>query len=281
MIPLFDTHQHLIYKDTVNYAWTKDIPPLAEGDFTVDTYKSLTEGLGISGSLFMEVDADDYKKESHFIKSLSNNSDNAIKGLIVSVRPEEDEGFENWLNESIEMGVVGYRRVLHVVSDEMSQSETFRRNVRKIGDAGKTFDLCFLQKQLPVAIELAKACDNTNLILNHCGVPDIAGGTIDEWSKDIEKLSKLPNVYCKLSGIMAYCPPGTSSYETIEPYVDKVLNFFGPSRIVWGSDWPVINLGKGLPEWIAVTRKILNKLTEDESTSIANGTAQSIYKINL
>ena len=281
MIPLLDTHQHLLYREKNTYAWTKDIPPLAEGNFSVDDYNSLTNGLGIVGSLFMEADADDFKEESHFINSLSKNHENSIKGLIVSIRPENDEGFESWLNESIEMGVVGYRRILHVVPDEMSQSETFRKNVRKIGNADKTFDLCFLAKQLTVAIELAEACDNTRLILNHCGVPDISGDNMDPWKKNIESLSKLSNVTCKLSGLMAYCPPGTSSLETIQPYVDHVLNCFGPDRILWGSDWPVVNLGKGLQEWISVTRKILDSLSESEATSIANGTAKSIYKVNI
>jgi len=281
MISLLDTHQHLLYRENSTYAWTKDIPPLAEGNFSVDDYNSLTSGLGIAGSLFMEVDADDYKKESYFINSLSKDPANGIKGLIVSIRPEKEDGFESWLNESIEMGVLGYRRILHVVPNEMSQSDIFRKNVRKIGNADKTFDICFLANQLSVAIDLAKTCDNTKLILNHCGVPDIAGGNIDPWKKNITELSKLSNVTCKLSGLMAYCPPGNSSLETIQPYVDHVIDSFGPSRIVWGSDWPVINLGKGLEEWISVTREILSKLTDDEAEAISQGTAKSVYKVEV
>ena len=281
MILLLDTHQHLLYREKARYGWTKDIPPLAEGDFSVEDYQSITDGLGIGGSLFMEVDADDYQEETRFLQTLANNPSNGIKGLIVSIRPENNEGFESWLNESIEIGVVGYRRILHVTPDDMSKSETFINNVRKIGEVGKPFDLCFLSKQLPVAIELAKACDNTNMILNHCGVPDIANDGLDPWRQNIEALSKLPNVYCKLSGLMAYCAPGTSSLVKIEPYVDHVLNCFGPNRMVWGSDWPVVNLGKGLPEWITVTRKILDKLSTDEAKAIANGTAQSVYKAEL
>ena len=198
MIQLFDTHLHLLYRNELNYAWAKDIPPLAEGDFTAEDYKSLTDGLGVGGSLFMEVDAEDYKKETNFIRSIANDSNNGIKGMIASIRPEQEDGFESWLNASIDIGVVGYRRVLHVASDEMSQNETFRKNIRKIGNAGKTFDMCFLQKQLPIAIELAKSCDNTTLILNHCGVPDIAGDGLSIWSENIKSLAELPHVYCKL-----------------------------------------------------------------------------------
>ena len=281
MILLLDTHQHLIYRNELNYEWTKNIPILSKNDFIAEDYNSLVKGLGVGGSLFMEADADNYNKEVQFVKSLAKNSDNKIRGIIASIRPEKNEEFESWLDESIEIGVSGYRRILHEVSDDISQTDTFRKNIRKIGDANKTFDLCFLQKQLPLALELAQKCENTILILDHCGVPDIARGDINDWSKSIEDLSKLPNVYCKLSGIMAYCPPGTASLETIEPYVDTVLNFFGPNRIMWGSDWPVVNLAKGLSEWITITRKILSKLTEDEANAIANQTAQSIYKVKI
>lgn len=283
MIPLLDTHQHLIYRDKSSYSWTKDIPPLAENDFTIQDYKSLTEELEIGGTLFMEtgVDDSDYLEETRFVNSLLSNPDTGILGLIASIRPEVEEGFDSWLSETIEMGVVGYRRILHVMPDEISQSEIFRSNIKKIGNAGKPFDICFLSKQLPIALELAKACENTNLVLNHCGVPDIAGNNLDPWRQEIKSLSEMPNVICKLSGIMAYCAPGTSSYTTIEPYVDHVLNSFGPERIVWGSDWPVVNLGKGLPEWINVTRKILSKLSKDEASSISNGNAQRIYKVSL
>lgn len=283
MISLLDTHQHLVYREKASYGWTKDIPPLAEGNFTLDDYKTLTEGLGIGGTLFMEtgVDDPDYQQETRFVKSLADNSDNGMIGLISSIRPESDEAFETWLEETIEMGVVGYRRILHVMPDDTSQSDIFRKNVRKIGVSGKTFDICFLPGQLPVACELAKACENTKLILNHCGVPDIAGNGLDPWRQDIKALAQIPNVICKLSGLMAYCAPGTSSLETIEPFVDHVLNCFGPNRMVWGSDWPVVNLAKGLPEWIAVTRKILGKLSADEASSIAYGTAQIVYKVKI
>ena len=283
MIPLLDTHMHLVYRDKASYGWTKDIPPLAKDNFKLESYNTLTEGLGIGGTLFMEtgVDDPDYQKEIRFVNSLADDPDNGLRGLIASIRPENNEGFETWLNETIEMGVVGYRRILHVVPDEMSQSDIFRRNVRKIGTSGKPFDMCFLPKQLPVALELAQACDNTSLVLNHCGVPNIAGDELDPWRKDIKALAQMPNVICKLSGLMAYCAPGTSSLEKIQPYVDHVLNCFGPNKIVWGSDWPVVNLGKGLPEWIAVTRKILDKLSTDEANAIANGTAQTVYEVKI
>ena len=277
---LIDTHQHLIYQNEATYGWTKDIPAL-QSDFTVEDYHDLTKEYNIMGTLFMEcaVDGPGYKKESNFINSIMQKSESGIKGLILSIRPEDDSEFDKWLEESKSLGVVGYRRVLHTEPNELSQQKNFRENIIKIGKSGKPFDLCFREDQLKIALELSKSCDEMNLILNHCGVPAIASGKMDEWKKDITALSELKHVTCKLSGIMAYCAPGTSSYETIRPYVDHVLDCFGPDRMVWGSDWPVVNLAKGLPEWLAVTETIMSNLSADEASKIANINAKRIYKI--
>ncbi len=282
MIKLLDTHQHLVYRNVAGYSWTNNIPPLATSNFTIDDYKKLTESHGIGGTLFMEtgVDDSDFQNEAKHVNMLRSNLENGIKGLIVSIRPE-DVNFDSWLDETLGMDVVGYRRILHDMPDSTSQDQTFIDNVKKIGKAGKPFDICYLASQLTIAYDFAKKCDQMDLVLNHCGIPSIAAGEIDQWRIDIKKMSELPNITCKLSGLMAYCAPGTSSQETIQPYVDHILECFGPSKIIWGSDWPVVNLGKGIQEWINVTRNILSNLSEDEAEAIANQNAQKVYKVSL
>ena len=270
-----------MYRDQVGYSWANEFPPIDKGNFTLEDYKELTKEFKIKGTIFMEtgVDDSDYKKETKFIKSVMDQPDSNIKGLIVSIRPEEENGFDQWLEETIDMNVVGYRRIFHVMPDEFSQNTVLRNNVKKIGSAGKPFDICFLPTQLKIAKEFAKECDQMDLVLNHCGVPPIASGEIDEWGKDIKSLSELSNVTCKLSGLMAYCAPGTSSYETIKPYVDHALECFGPDRMVWGSDYPVVNAAKGIQEWLNVTNQILGNLSSDEATKIASANAERIYNI--
>lgn len=283
MMKLFDTHQHLIYRNIARYSWTEDIPLLAKKNFTIDDYHKLTEGLGVGGTLFMEtgVDDADYQSEAMYIKKISENKKNGVKGLIVSIRPEDDKSFDKWFDKTIEIGVSGYRRILHVMPNETSQNDIFRKNVKKIGKTGKPFDICYLSTQLDLALDFAKNCDQVKLVLNHCGGPSIAKGEINQWGKSIKKLSELPNVTCKLSGLMAYCAPRLSSQKTIQPYVDHILECFGTNRIVWGSDWPVVNLGKGIKEWIMVTRSILSSLSYNEANAIANLNAQKIYDVGI
>ena len=276
-----DTHQHLIYRDHLGYGWTQGIAALATGDFTLLDYQVLTKGLGVAGSIFMEagVDDADYQNEARLISKLVGTA--GLLAQITSCRPETEAGFEAWLDECDSLNVVGYRRILHVVPDELSQNQTFRKNLKLIGKKGLPFDLCLLARQLPLAEELAKACPDQVFILDHCGVPDIAGCAFDSWAAHIINLAALPNIYCKLSGITAYCTPGTASIETLKPWVDHIIDQFGPSRIVWGSDWPVVNLGTGLPDWIALTNQLLAGLSADECAAIGTQNAGRIYRLHF
>jgi predicted TIM-barrel fold metal-dependent hydrolase len=132
---------------------------------------------------------------------------------------------------------------------------------------------------LPITVELAKACDNTQMVLNHCGVPDIAGGGLDPWRQDNSDLAALPNVTCNISDLLAYCAPGTQSLATIRPWLDHVVEVFGPDRIVWGSDWPVVNLGGGLAGWLAISREYFAGLGPDVAAKLANANARQIYRL--
>lgn len=282
MTRLIDTHQHLVYPDVAGYGWTDGIPPLANRPFTLEQYQELSKDADIVATLFMEtgVDDADYQAETRYVAELAKNPDSNISGIIASCRPEYDAGFSDWLDECEGLGVVGYRRVLHVMDDDLSTTDTFRRNVHALGDRNKPFDLCMLPKQLTIGHALAKACGNTTIVLNHCGVPDIAGGGLDPWRADILALAELPNVYCKLSGLLAYCAPVEATRVSISPYVNHVLETFGPNRMVWGSDWPVVELANGLPDWLSVTAGILDELSKDEAAAIGTNNAKRIFLLN-
>lgn len=276
---LIDTHQHLILRERIGYAWTTEFPILS-GDFTRADYARLTAGKGVIGSIFMEtgVDDADYRAEARMVADMVGTG--GMLGQIASIRPEIVDGFDDWLDEAAGLKTVGFRRILHVVPDEVSQTETFRRNLRKIGRAGFPFDLNFLARQLiPIGVALVRACPDQAYILDHCGVPDVAAGEFDDWAAGIDALAAFPNVVVKLSGITTYCAPGTASVALIRPYVDHLLDTFGPDRMLWGGDWPVVNLGAGLPAWIDMTRALLADLSADEQFAIGQGTAQRVYGV--
>ncbi|AZL60340.1 amidohydrolase [Tabrizicola piscis] len=280
---LIDTHQHLILRDRIGYAWTEGMPALA-GDFTREDYAGLVAGKGVAATIFMEtgVDDADYQTEARLVAGMVGTSVGgvAMLGQIASIRPEVEAGFDAWLDEARGLGVVGFRRILHVVPDEVSQTATFRRNLRKIGRAGVPFDLNFLSRQLiPVGVDLLRACPDQPFVLDHCGVPDVAAGDWEVWKAGIDAIAPFQNVAVKLSGITAYCAPGTASAVVVRPYVDYLLTAFGPGRMLWGGDWPVVDLGAGLPGWIDMTRQMLADLSADEQSAIFQGTARRVYGV--
>ena len=215
------------------------------------------------------------------VAELAKAPESRLLGVIASCRPETDEGFADWLDEGPALGVVGYRRILHETSDEVSRTETFRANVRRIGARGLPFDMCFLARQLPIALELARACPDTPLVLDHCGVPDIAVGGFVPWRDRISALAAMPNVHAKLSGVLAYCAPGRATLAEVRPYVEHVIAAFGPERCLWGSDWPVVDTRADLPTWIAAFRTVLAGYSEPEQAAMAHGTASRVYGVTL
>lgn len=275
---LLDTHLHLIDRAVTGHPWAARVPALAARDFSLDEAEALYAGR-VAGAIFMEVAATDWRAEARWVAGLIREG--RLLGQIASCRPEED-GFAAWLEEGPGLGVVGYRRILHEdVAEDVSLSEAFRANVRAVGRAGLPFDVNVLGRTLWLARDLARACPDTTFVLDHCGTPDIAGGGWDDWATGLREVAACPNVAVKLSGISAYAAPGQGTLATLRPWIDHVLDVFGPSRTVWGSDWPVANLGAGLPGWLDITEAVLAPLSEGERDAIGWRNAEGIYGVRL
>jgi predicted TIM-barrel fold metal-dependent hydrolase len=273
---LIDTHLHLIDRSVTGHAWTHRVPVL-QRDFPLEEALRLYGGR-VRGSIFMEVAALDWQAESRWVAGMIREG--RLLGQIANCRPESDEGFGVWLEEGRDLGVVGYRRILHEdVREDVSLHEGFRANVRKIGRAGYPFDINVLGRTLHLARDLARACPEVVFVLDHCGTPDIAKGGWDGWAEGLRDVADCPNVNVKMSGISAYAAPGTALQETLRPWIDHVVDTFTPARMVWGSDWPVVNLGLGMEGWLDVTLAVLRDLSSDEQDAIGWRNAERIYGV--
>ena len=280
---MIDTHIHLLEPDRFTYEWTKGFPALT-GRFDLSDYQKASADTGIQAGVFMEVDCEESADEARYFCSLAEQPGCLIQAVVAAARPESPD-FERNLEAMAHPRLTGIRRVLHTQPDELSQSSLFRENVSHLGALGLSFDLCVLQRQLPLALDLVRACPQTTFILDHCGVPEIsandapAGAGFLAWKKSIRALAAEPNVNGKISGITAYAPEPLRNAEGLRPYIDTMLEAFGPSRLVWGGDWPVVNLGDGLLAWSNITRELLSELTPDERTLIHSTNAKKIYRI--
>jgi predicted TIM-barrel fold metal-dependent hydrolase len=280
---MIDTHIHLLEPDRFTYEWTKGFPALS-GRFDLSDYQKASADTGIQAGVFMEVDCEESADEARYFCSLAKQPGGLIQAVVASVRPESPD-FERNLEAIAHPRLTGIRRVLHTQPDELSKSSLFRENVSLLGALGLSFDLCVLQRQLPLALDLVRACPQTTFILDHCGVPEIsandapAGAGFLAWKKSLRALAAEPNVNGKISGITAYAPEPLRNAQGLRPYIDTMLEAFGPARLVWGGDWPVVNLGDGLLAWSNITRELLSEMTPDERTLILSTNAKKIYRI--
>ena len=276
---IVDTHLHLIYRDRLSYPWLASVPAL-DADFTQETYAREARRLGIVAALHMEVDAaeSEMSRETATVEALASDEGSLLVGAIASCRPESPD-FPAYLEKVLaDPFVRGFRRVLHVVPDDLSEGALFRDNIKRLAGTGLNFDLCVLPHQIEKAIALADLAPDVSFVLDHCGVPDIKGGGYDVWKGPVADIARRPNVTVKLSGIPAY---GAENWtlEDLKPYFGHVAQSFGFDRMVWGSDWPVCTLGGGLSTWVGATQALLSGVSLEDKRRVLAENAQRLWKV--
>lgn len=117
-------------------------------------------------------------------------------------------------------------------------------------------------------------------VLDHAGKPDIAGGGFGSWAADLERLARDTPIYCKLSGLFTEAGARSSASE-LAPYVAHVFTCFGPERVLWGSDWPVLNRVSGYAQWLEVTQELLRRLAPRHTDDVMANTARCFYRLEL
>ena len=276
---IVDTHLHLIYRDRLSYPWLAGVPSL-DADFTQETYAREARRLGIVAALHMEVDVaeGDIARETAVVEGLAGEAGSLLVGAIAACRPESPD-FPAYLETVLANPFVrGFRRVLHVVPDDVSEGALFRENIGRLAGTGLNFDLCVLPHQIDKAIALADLAPDVSFVLDHCGVPDIKGGGFDAWKGPVAEIARRPNVTVKLSGIPAYGAEGWT-LEDLKPYFAHVAENFGFERMVWGSDWPVCTLGGGLSTWIGATQALLSGVSLEDKRRVLSENAGRLWKI--
>jgi L-fuconolactonase len=155
----------------------------------------------------------------------------------------------------------------------------FVRGVHAVGAAGFNFDLCCFHPQLPAVLELVRQCPEVNFILDHGGKPGIRAGLTEPWREHIRQLAELPNVVCKLSGLVTEADHQTWTAAQLEPYVTHLLATFGSQRMLFGGDWPVAKLACGYLRWLNIARDFTVDLPVAEQAAIFAGNAERVYRI--
>jgi L-fuconolactonase len=155
-----------------------------------------------------------------------------------------------------------------------------RRGLAAVAAAGLTYDLLVKPDQLPAAISAARDTPGLRFVLDHGGKPQIARHQLEPWGGLIASLGALPNVAVKLSGLATEASNEWTVRE-LQPYVDTILEAFGASRILFGSDWPVSLLAASYSETIGAAEQLLNGVSADERDAVFGSNALTWYRLSL
>lgn len=175
--------------------------------------------------------------------------------------------------------VRGVRRLIQTEPDPSVVLEPgFLAGLRLLPAHGLSFDICIKHWQMTYAIELVRRCPEVAFILDHIGKPDIRHGLREPWSAQLAELARLPNVACKVSGVITEAGPDWSP-ATIRPYVEHALDVFGADRCMFGSDWTVSALTHQYGDWVAILDDILAGASAAERRAFWRDTATRAYRL--
>ncbi len=146
--------------------------------------------------------------------------------------------------------VRGVRRLIQGEDDvAFCARPEFIAGVAELARYGMSFDVCARKEQLPAVRELAARCPQVSFVLDHCAKPGIRARELEPWKGDLRALSQLPNVSCKISGLVTEAEPGSWRAADLQPYIDHAIACFGPERCMFGGDWPVVLLAASYQRW--------------------------------
>jgi L-fuconolactonase len=173
--------------------------------------------------------------------------------------------------------LVGIRHQVHDEPDPVwLLRDDVQRGIQKVGEAGLVYDLLVKTRELPAALELASSFPDLRFVLDHIAKPRIAAGPHDmEWERAMAPLADCANVYCKLSGMVTEARWTNWTAGDLEPYIRRSLEWFGPKRCMFGSDWPVCLLASDYARVVSTMRAIVG-----ENDDVFGATATRVYRIN-
>lgn len=272
-----DAHHHLWKYDPEQYGWMSDGMGVLRRDFLLPELQEIADAEGVTGTVVVQ--ARQTLNETAWLLSLSEQCD-LIQGVVGWV-PLTLDGIRDVIGElAANPRLKGVRHVLH---DEPNVNymlrPDFRRGIAALEEFQLRYDLLVRERHLPQTLKLVDEFPNQLFVIDHIAKPLIRSGELEPWATRMRQLGERENVFCKLSGMVAEAQWHSWTEAQLAPYFDVVLEAFTPGRIMFGSDWPVLELASGYGHWINVVRRAITNLTIKEQHSIMAGTAREFYRL--
>ena len=208
--------------------------------------------------------------------SLADKND-FIGGVVGWVDLEADSATTDIARLAKHPKLKGIRPMIQDIEDShWIASATLRPALDALIQHNLRFDALVMTHHVDSLITMMNHHPNFPVVIDHGAKPPISSGKLTSWRQKIYDLSLHKNVYCKLSGLLTECDENPNINE-IRPIFEHLLNCFGPDRLMWGSDWPVIRLRSEYGDWLSMTTDLLNELTVNDQKKIMLSNAKLFY----
>ena len=275
---IIDAHHHFWQYSPREYGWISDTMGVLKRDYLPPVLEREIRSVGITG--VVSVQARQTVRETEWLLDLADQNP-FIKGVV------------GWV-PLVSIDVAGEIRkfgqrpklkaVRHVLQDEPDDNYMLRpefdRGISLLKEFGLRYDILIFERHLKQSITLVDRHPDLTFILDHVAKPRIRENVISPWREDMKELAKRPNVYCKISGMATEADHARWTEKQLRPYMETALDAFGPTRLMFGSDWPVCLLATSYRRWFQTVTDFIAPLSETERTRIMGGTAVEAYGLN-
>jgi len=278
---IIDSHQHFWDPAARDYAWLTD--PNIRRTFGPEDLKPLLNENNVSATVLVQT-APDLDETREFLRLAARYEFIAgVVGWADLADPHLSRTLDDLQSGEGGARLVGIRPQLHDEADSgWLNQDDIQRGLAIMAEAGLVYDLLIRPEHLAVSLTAAQDFPHLRFVIDHMAKPDIAGGEFEQWDAGIHEFAGLENVACKLSGILVEAGEEWT-IDDLRPYVRRVVEFFGPHRLMFGSDWPVSLLAADYGTVLRTFREVLDDLdlSEDDMTAIFGRTAVHWYGLDI
>ena len=271
-----DAHLHFWKFNPIRDNWITEEMEVIRHDFLPPDLKPILDANRIQGCI--AVQADQSETETDFLLGLADEHD-FIKGVVGWVdlcSPNIHERLEQYSQFS---KLKGFRHILEAEPVEFILKPEFQRGIAALKSYGFTYDILVYPKHLAFIPDLIRDKTEQAFVIDHLAKPDMKNGLFLNWEAGMKQIAAFENVYCKLSGMVTEADLKNWKKEDIFPYMDKVFDFFGAERLMFGSDWPVCKLAGEYDVVCGLVDEYLSKLSKREQELVWGKNAEQFYKL--
>jgi|SRR5436190_3604048 len=272
-----DAHQHFWRFNLAEFGWIDDSMAVLRRDFLPNDLKPELDRIGFDGSI--NIQARQSLEETRFLLDLAKSAP-FVLGVVGWVDLRSPKVREQLKEFAGNPKFVGVRHVVQYEPDDrFLMQPDFLRGIAALEEFNLTYDILIFPKHLRVAAEFVERFPRQRFVLDHLAKPFIKAGRVHPWDSDLGELAKFPNVFCKLSGMVAEADIKNWKPENLTPYIDIAFQCFGSERLMIGSDWPVCTAAGSYSQVMHVVLDYLSKHPAKVQDAVLGGNAARFWKL--